>query len=96
LLLGVFKDICFILLMSSMALDAQVVPTFSPLHAHLLCRKPRGLIRLQGYNGQLATDRDHQVRVAVCVSNQPPDVEQLEPILQRIAEGTAWRHVPCR
>ncbi len=40
---------------------------------------------LQGYNCQLAVDSDHQVIVAVGVSNQPPDVEHLEPRLQRIA-----------
>lgn len=45
---------------------------------------------LQGYNCQVAVDSDHQVIVAVGVSNQPPDVEHLEPMLQRIgasAEG---------
>jgi transposase len=41
---------------------------------------------LQGYNCQLAVDSDHQVIVAVGVSNQPPDVEHLEPMLQRITE----------
>ena len=40
---------------------------------------------IQGYNGQLAVDRDHQVIVAVGVSNQAPDVEHLDPMLQRIA-----------
>ena len=40
---------------------------------------------IQGYNGQLAVDRDHQVIVAVGVSNQPPDFEHLEPMLDRIA-----------
>ena len=40
---------------------------------------------LQGYNCQLAVDSDHQVIVAVGVSNQPPDVEHLEPMLQLIA-----------
>ena len=40
---------------------------------------------LQAYNCQLAVDRDHQVIVAVGLSNQPPDVEHLEPMLQRIA-----------
>ncbi len=40
---------------------------------------------LQGYNCQLAVDSDHQVIVAIGVSNQPPDVEHLEPMLQRIA-----------
>jgi hypothetical protein len=39
---------------------------------------------LQGYHSQLAVDRDHQVIVAVGVSNQPPDVEHLEPMLQRL------------
>ena len=40
---------------------------------------------LQGYNCQLAVDSDHQVIVAVGVSDQPPDVEHLEPMLERIA-----------
>jgi transposase len=40
---------------------------------------------LQGYNCQLAVDSDHQVIVALGVSNQPPDVEHLEPMLVRIA-----------
>ena len=40
---------------------------------------------LQGYNCQLAVDADHQVIVAVGVSNQPPDTEHLEPMLERIA-----------
>lgn len=40
---------------------------------------------LQGYNCQVAVDNDHQVIVAVSVSNQPPDFEHLEPMLQRIA-----------
>jgi hypothetical protein len=39
----------------------------------------------QGYNCQLAVDADHQVIVAVGVSNQPPDAEHLEPMLERIA-----------
>jgi hypothetical protein len=42
---------------------------------------------LQGYTCQLAVDGDHQVIVAVGVSNQPPDVEHLEPMLQRIASS---------
>ncbi|MCT0204181.1 transposase [Synechococcus sp. CS-602] len=40
---------------------------------------------IQGYNCQLAVDSDYQVIVAVGVSNQPPDVEHLEPMLVRIA-----------
>ena len=43
---------------------------------------------LQGYNCQLAVDSVHQVIVSVGVSNQPPDVEHLEPMLQRIAANT--------
>jgi hypothetical protein len=39
---------------------------------------------IQGYNCQLAVDSDHQVIVALGVSNQAPDVEHLEPMLQRI------------
>jgi len=40
---------------------------------------------IQGYNCQLAVDSDNQVIVATGVSNQAPDVEHLEPMLQRIA-----------
>jgi hypothetical protein len=40
---------------------------------------------IQGYNCQLAVDSDHQVIVATGVSNQAPDVEHLDPMLQRIA-----------
>lgn len=43
---------------------------------------------LQGYSCQLALGSVHQVIVAVGVSNQPPDVEHLEPMLQRIAATT--------
>jgi hypothetical protein len=42
---------------------------------------------LQGSNCPLAVDSDHKVIVAVGVSNQPPDVEHLEPMLQRIASN---------
>ena len=40
---------------------------------------------IQGYNCQLAVDSDHQVIVATGVINQAPDVEHLDPMLQRIA-----------
>ena len=43
-----------------------------------------GVSFLQGYNCQLAVDSDHQVIVAVGVSNQLPDFEHLEPMLERI------------
>jgi transposase len=46
---------------------------------------------LQGYNCQLAVDSDHQVIVAIGISNQPPDVEHLEPMLQRIAATAGAR-----
>ena len=47
---------------------------------------------LQGYNCQVAVDSSgHQVIVAVGVSNQPPDVEHLEPMLQRIAASAGAR-----
>jgi transposase len=54
---------------------------FTDADSHLM---QSGGAYLQGYNCQLAVDRDHQVIVAVGVSNQPPDVEHLEPMLQRI------------
>ena len=38
---------------------------------------------LQGYNCQAAVDGDHQVIVAMGVSNQPPDPEHLVPMLER-------------
>ena len=43
---------------------------------------------MQGYNCQLAVDSDHQVIVAVGVSNQSPDFEHLEPMLERIVAST--------
>ncbi|APD49144.1 MULTISPECIES: IS1182 family transposase [unclassified Synechococcus] len=56
---------------------------FTDPESHLM--QSRGSY-LQGYNCQLAMDSDHQVIVAVGVSNQPPpDVEHLEPMLERIA-----------
>jgi hypothetical protein len=47
---------------------------------------------IQGYNCQAAVDGDHQVIVAIGVSNQPPDVEHLEAMLERTIANTA--HVP--
>ena len=55
---------------------------FTDADSHLM---QSGGSYLQGYNCQLAVDSDHQVIMAVGVSNQPPDVEHLEPMLQRIA-----------
>jgi transposase len=54
---------------------------FTDADSHLM---QSGGSYLQGYNCQLAVDSDHQVIVAVGVSNQPPDVEHLEPMAERI------------
>ena len=43
---------------------------------------------LQGYNCQAAVDGDHQVILAMGVSNQPPDVEHLVPMLERSIANT--------
>ena len=43
---------------------------------------------LQGYNCQAVVDGDHQVIVAMGVSNQPPDVEHLVPMLERTIANT--------
>jgi transposase len=43
---------------------------------------------IQGYNCQAAVDGDHQVIVAIGVSNQPPDVEHLNPMLERSIANT--------
>jgi transposase len=46
---------------------------------------------LQGYNGQLAVDEQHQVIVAQALTNQAPDVEHLEPMLDLIEACTGAR-----
>ena len=43
---------------------------------------------LQGYNAQVAVDGDHQVIVAIGVSNQPSDAVHLLPMLERIQVNT--------
>jgi transposase len=43
---------------------------------------------IQGYNCQAAVDGDHQVIVAIGVSNQPPDVEHLQAMLERTITNT--------
>jgi hypothetical protein len=43
---------------------------------------------LQGYNCQAAVVGYHQVIVAMGVSNQPPDVEHLEPMLELTIANT--------
>jgi len=42
---------------------------------------------LQGYNAQAAVDGDHQIIVAVAVTNQAPDVEHLRPMLVEIEKN---------
>jgi hypothetical protein len=39
---------------------------------------------IQGYNAQVAVDSDHQVIVAIGVSNLPSDAVHLLPMLERI------------
>jgi transposase len=46
---------------------------------------------IQGYNAQAAVDSDHQVIVAIGVSNQPSDAVHLLPMLERIEVNTGER-----
>jgi transposase len=46
---------------------------------------------IQGYNAQAAVDGDHQVIVAIGVSNQPSDAVHLLPMLERIEASTGER-----
>ena len=39
---------------------------------------------VQGYNCQAAVDEGHQIIVAQAVTNQPPDVEHLAPMLEQV------------
>ena len=43
---------------------------------------------MQGYNGQLVVDSEHQIIVAHGLSNQSPDAEYLVPMVDRTIEGT--------
>jgi transposase len=47
----------------------------------------RGGEFLQGYNCQAVVDGDHQIVVAEAVTNQPPDAENLEPMLRLCVEN---------
>jgi transposase len=42
---------------------------------------------LQGYNGQIAVDESHQIIVAAALSNQSPDAEYFQPMLNRVVEN---------
>jgi len=55
---------------------------------------------IQGYNAQAAVDGDHQVIVAIGVSNQASDAVHLLPMLKRIEVNTgqvpeAWIGSDC-
>lgn len=39
---------------------------------------------VQGYNAQIAVDDAHQIIVAQCLTNQPPDVEHLVPLVEQV------------
>ena len=42
---------------------------------------------LQGYNCQAAVDASHQVIVGQAVTNQPPDVEHFQPLLDQVRDN---------
>lgn len=42
---------------------------------------------LQAYNGQIAVDEENQIIVAAALSNQGPDTEYFEPMLDRVVEN---------
>jgi len=48
---------------------------------------------MQGYNCQAAVDGDHQLIVAIGVSNQPSNAADLLPMLERIEANTGQRPV---
>jgi transposase len=63
----------------------QAQRNFSDPDSHIL-KGADGWI--QGYNAQAAVDGDHQVIVAIGVSNQPSDAVHLLPMLERILANT--------
>jgi hypothetical protein len=63
----------------------QAQRNFSDPDSHIL-KGADGWI--QGYNAQAAVDGDHQVIVAIGVSNQPSDAVHLLPMLERIHANT--------
>jgi len=42
---------------------------------------------VQAYNGQIAVDESHQIIVAAALSNQGPDTEYLQPMLNRVVKN---------
>lgn len=49
---------------------------------------------IQAYNAQIAVDEGHQIIVAAAVSNQAPDAEYFEPMLNRVVDNCSA--VPAR
>jgi hypothetical protein len=64
---------------------AKVQRNFSDPDSHIMQSDGNWI---QGYNCQAAVDGDHQVIVAIGVSNQPPDIEHLAPMLERTIANT--------
>ena len=64
---------------------ARAQRNFTDPDSHIM-KGPDGYI--QGYNAQAAVDSAHQIIVAIGVSNQAPDVEHLNPMLERIKANT--------
>jgi transposase len=42
---------------------------------------------VQGYNAQAAVDEQHQIIVGQALTNQPPDVQHLVPLLEQVVEN---------
>jgi transposase len=64
---------------------AKAQRNFTDPDSHIM-KGPDGY--LQGYNAQAAVDAEHQIIVAIGVSNQAPDAEHLKPMLERIKANT--------
>ena len=71
--------------MGPMAVPRPLRSGTTRIHGHII--KSDGNL-LQGYNCQAAVDGDHQVIVAMGVSNQQPDQEHLMPMLERTIADT--------
>ena len=67
--------------------DATAQRNFVDPDSHLI-KTDDGWI--QGDNDQAYVDGGHQVIVVIGVSNQSPDMQHLEPILQHIEANARW------
>lgn len=65
---------------------AAVQPNYTNPDSYIM--KSDGYL-LQGYTCQAVVDGDHQVIMAMDVSNQPPDPAHLVPMLERTMANTA-------